>query len=60
MVALHCIALRSKATFDGGSVRCVLNIEVLSEPIESAASDDDLLVKPASNPGKVAGAIAGA
>lgn len=51
--------IAAQATFDGGSVRCVLNIEVLSEPIESAASDDDLLVKPASNPGKVAGAIAG-
>jgi len=51
--------IAAQATFDGGSVRCVLNIEVLSEPIESMAADDDLLVKPQSNPGKVAGAIAG-
>lgn len=51
--------IAGQATFDGGSVRCMINIEVLSEPLISEAADDDLLVKPNSEPGKVAGAIAG-
>ena len=31
--------IAGQATFDGGSVRCMINIEVLSEPLVSEAAD---------------------